>query len=509
MKQIIQITLLLFILIGKQTFSQTISSQKGLTTVVFNNPQGVIKIFLPDDMRSGDIISGRIIFSPAGNTAKQKQKAMDVLLKNKISIGNNAGPNLSVQQLSKSSSDKIQTFKNIKVSFPFFLSLTDDKNKIISTEVKPAELQNNIELLGCTMPTHALTGSPLRINGPFDGNASNTNCMLDKKYLEILAESPRQCIVQYPEVVTGNNTLSIQENNHLKCTQQISTVKMNITAGRLNLLKEEKTTINVVISGLEGLKEPATLTIENQTKEIILLEGGDNQVIVFAAGIKKDSIYKKEMNVQSIKGGNFSVNYNLDLPDNNPPVFADIKNAKGGKRDDGVLTAGTKTALEIGMKKWNDANTEGRNPIDWDCPNCFQCIKSLTFASNAGQVGTLGWGIITTFLSGGIKLAGGLIGKVKDIADKGGDIYKALQDLIDAGEIQVIGFKEQWCPANEYCQVSGMIVYDVKTGCVEATYRCMGTKACCPFAETYYHLKYCLDKDGAVIDDTISISITH
>jgi hypothetical protein len=40
------------------------------------------------------------------------------------------------------------------------------------------------------IPFHALTGSPLRITGPFDGNSSNTNCTLNNKPMEILAESP-------------------------------------------------------------------------------------------------------------------------------------------------------------------------------------------------------------------------------------------------------------------------------------------------------------------------------
>ena len=508
MKQFIQIMFLFLFLINKNTLSQTITTQKGLTTIEFTSRQGVIKFSLPADIRPGDNISGSITLNPSGNTAKQKQKAMDALLKNKIQVGKPGNPDQVVKDVANSYPGKMQVLNKIAVSFPFAVSVTDDENKITSMTIKPADVQKNNSSTGCSFPTHALAEAPLRITGPFDGDASNTKCMLDSKPLEIIAESPRQCIVQYPSGTAGRNTIAIQENNQIQCVQQISTVTMNISAGRLNLLKGEKTTLNVVVTGLEGLKEAATLTIENWSKDVVILEGGDKQVIEFLP-INTDNIFKKEMNVQSIKSGNFSVNFNLDLPDNYPPVFADIKDAKGGKRDEGVLTAGTKTALEIGMKKWADANTEGKNPVDWDCSSCFQCIKSITFASNAGQVGTLGWGIITSFLSGGVKLAGGLLSKVKDIADKGGDIYKAIQQLIDAGEIQVIGFNEQWCPNNTYCQVTGMVVYDVKTGCVEGTYRCRGTKMCCPFAETFYTIKYCLDKDGAVIADTVSMSISH
>lgn len=55
-------------------FAQTITSQKGLTTVTFNVPEGKITIYLPDDIRSGDIISGTVSAEPGGKNAKQVQK---------------------------------------------------------------------------------------------------------------------------------------------------------------------------------------------------------------------------------------------------------------------------------------------------------------------------------------------------------------------------------------------------------------------------------------------------
>ncbi|HRB40989.1 MAG TPA: hypothetical protein PKX86_09805, partial [Bacteroidia bacterium] len=42
-------------------WAQKISSEKGLTTATFNTPNGVIKVYLPDDIRQGDIISGTVV----------------------------------------------------------------------------------------------------------------------------------------------------------------------------------------------------------------------------------------------------------------------------------------------------------------------------------------------------------------------------------------------------------------------------------------------------------------
>ncbi len=488
------------------SLAQKISSQKGLTTAEFNTAAGAIKIYLPEDIRPGDMISGRIIAEPVGHNAKQIAKKMTEL--NSYSLSFN-GQKFPVENANKIFECLVKSDQQASGVISL-LNSAGNKVSEVSLPVTNQNSQRNFST-DCKVPSHALCGSPMRITGPFDGDLSNTKCTLDNTPLEVLAESPGQCILHMPDKkASGSDRFAMTENNKINCSANIVSVKMDLSTGKLNLLKGESTIVKVMITGLNDLKENAMLNINNRSSDIVLLDGGNEQSIQLTSQqLKGTAMYTREFAVHSIKTGSFSIDFDLQLPDGNPPVFADIKNAVGGKRDEGVLTAGTHTALGKGMQKWADANTEGKNPIDYQCENCFQCIKSVTFESNVSQIGSLGWGIITTFLSGGINFAGGILAKVKDIADKGGDIYKAIKELIDDGKIQVIGIKEQWCPGNEYCKVTGIIVYDVKTGCVEAIYKCTGTKMCCPFPETNYKLSYCLDKDGAVIDDTIKMEISH
>ena len=56
------------------SFAQTVSSQKGLTTTIFNLPAGIIKVYLPDDISPGDVISGAIIAKAAGGNKKEIAK---------------------------------------------------------------------------------------------------------------------------------------------------------------------------------------------------------------------------------------------------------------------------------------------------------------------------------------------------------------------------------------------------------------------------------------------------
>ena len=507
MKPFIHLALFIFILISHNSFSQKISSQKGMTTVQFNVSQTAITVYLPSDIRPGDIISGSIKADPSGKNIKQQRTAMELLKKCKLTIGD---PNTITRSLSALNPGQLLNLEKTKVSSAFIVSITDAENKTTQAEIKISQIQKTETLPGCSIPPYALMGSPLPIKGNFDGDASNTTCNLNGNPVPVIAESPRQCIVQMPENATGTNTMQVKENGQQTCTQNISPVKMTVEAGKLSLLTGEQTTVSIRIIGLKNLdKEPAKLTIENRTREIIVMGDGNDQLIILDQKLLKDSNeFRKDINVQSIRSGTFVINVNLDLPENNPPVFADVREPAPGKREDKVLTAATRTALELGWRKVHDVE-ETKQGEGWDCPNCFQCIKSRVFSSNVNAVGELGWGIITSFLSGGLKLTGSILNKIKDIAEKGGDIYKALKEMIDKGEIQVYGFAEKWCDNNEYCQVSGIVVYYVKTGCVEARFKCVGTKMCCANAETVYDLYYCLDKDGAVISDTVKMAISH
>ncbi len=486
------------------SFAQTVSSQKGLTTTIFNLPAGIIKVYLPDDISPGDVISGAIIAKAAGGNKKEIAKNLADLKKHMVAFN---GQNLPV-------SDGLENFqcsidKSIVQQRELNLINGNGENtaQVIIQSTKNSITQASP--IECKIPTHVLTAAPLRITGPFDGNSSNTKCNVDFKPIEILAESPRQCILQIPPDTKGEKVLEVMEKNKPACFQKISCVELNVNAGKTNLVKGEKTYLEVSITGLQHLPDTAKLSLVNMTTDVVNMEPSNDFLILLTPDMAGTETFTRRFVLQSAKTGRFTINVNLDLPENNPPVFADVRVPKGGKRDEKVLTAGTRTALKIAMQKWADVNTEGKNKMDFQCENCINCIKAYTTEKNAGDVGELGWGIITSFLSGGVKFAGGLLEKVKDVADKGGDIYKAIKDLISDGKIQVIGFKEKWCENNEYCQVTGIIVYDVKTGCAQAEYRCRGTKMCCPFAETNYVMKYCFDKNGAVIDDTISIEIKH
>jgi len=305
----------LFLLVPASiTWAQTITSQKGLTTAIFNLPQGMIKVYLPDDIRPGDRISGSLIAEPAGKNEKQALKnraelnGYAVTICNTVFSAANAGKPISFSvPLGSPTVCRIVLTSAAGIKTPGLTAPTIPENL-------PSPAPD-----ACNIPSHALAGSPMRITGPFDGDAANTRCTLGSKPMEVLAESPRSCIVNYPPDAGGPNTVNINESGKPPCSRNVSGVDMELKPGKLNLMRGEKTTLDVKISGLEGLPDTARLKVTNTSPEVIRMTGGiTTQVSIPPSSSNTGGVYARRFDIESIKTGNFTVNVNLDLPETGP-----------------------------------------------------------------------------------------------------------------------------------------------------------------------------------------------
>ncbi len=325
--------LMLSVVMMKSSFtahSQTVTSQKGLTTAIFTTQYGDVKVYLPDDVRSGDVISGTVVAEPKGNNTRQTEKNLAELLKYSVSIDGNK----------YAVSEKPALFKWIVTqdrqrSFPLELlhvsgQKTPSKLDIVKGSAKNADgdsdgrdfliwqasaNEDQTQFRECIVPTHALTNAPCKITGSFDGDASNTKCSLNNQPMQVLAESPRQSQVQYPANGQGLQTFQVSENGQEKCSRQTSGVDMQVTTGDLNLRKGQSTFINVKLLHLQNLPDKATLTITNVTPNVVTMTNGNVQVIpVWPPADSAAGTVSVHCPATGITTGNFQVNINLDLP---------------------------------------------------------------------------------------------------------------------------------------------------------------------------------------------------
>ena len=155
-------------------------------------------------------------------------------------------------------------------------------------------------------------------------------------------------------------------------------------------------------------------------------------------------------------------------------------------------------AILFGLSKaWKDAYTDmvgsgTRNELE-GCENCANCIQSTVDQVKVDLISKLGWGIIETFTSKGIGLAGGWLAKAKKWLDRGMAAKDIIEALIKYGNLQVVVFEEKLCG---YCLFSGIVFYETGTGCVEATFWCIGGPLCCNHANMEINIRYCTDERG-------------
>ena len=292
-------------------FSLTSFSQKHPGQIIIEAKileVGKYDLFLPDDIRAGESFSFSTKIIAEGNKPKEINKNLTALKTNTISLGSH---NFAPATTGLSINLNEQEIKNL------VLLIKDPAGKTLY--VSPIDLSVLIVPLNKSstfaLPTHAITGNAFRVTGPFDGNAENTKCTVNNEEAIILAESPRQCIIEFPPDVKGPSAITISEGGKT-ITQNINGVDYTIAAGRMNLLKGEKTYIDVNISSLQNLQENATLSLENITTNIVAMAGGNVQVIpILPESVSGVGTFYKRFIIQSLKTGTFTINVDLKLPD--------------------------------------------------------------------------------------------------------------------------------------------------------------------------------------------------
>jgi len=306
--------LTLFLLVPASiTWAQTISSQKGLTTAVFTTTNGTIKVYLPDDIRPGDQISGSVAVKPAGATAKQISKNLNAL--NKYSLQAN-GTQFQVGSAEQTFQFTLPASKPVNGVMEL-LTNSGQKAGAFKITSLPEKDQQPVSA-SCVIPTHALTGSLLRVYGPFDGNSSNTNWTVDNAPMTVIAESPRELILFFPADAGGPRMIRGQENGNPVCSKQVYGVQLFVSAGKLDLSKGEKTFIDVRITGIQQLPDTAVLTITNASSGIVMMQPSNLIVVPLIPDHMSPDTFSKRVDIQSIKAGSFIVNVNLDLPEAQP-----------------------------------------------------------------------------------------------------------------------------------------------------------------------------------------------
>ena len=136
------------------------------------------------------------------------------------------------------------------------LNMNDKFSGNIPTQLGPVTKPGTITYADNNFapPRLGQTGRNISIPGNFDGSAANTSVNIGGRQLPVIAESPRKSVVRIPaDLGVGPRQLTISEGNGKPQTSTFNVASVELKADKLNLMRGEKTTLHVSVTGLEGL----------------------------------------------------------------------------------------------------------------------------------------------------------------------------------------------------------------------------------------------------------------
>jgi hypothetical protein len=358
------------------------SVQNDLVVTTFKLPEGTVTVYLPNDLRHGDTITGTVIDTPAGSGSLLQSNAATL-----------EGVVIEIEGKPQRPNGRLRSWViPAGVGAVAVRILTAGGKPLGTTTILtiPPNVGQSSPTFNCDPVQNA--AGPLTINGPFDGNAANTNVNCGPNPMTVMAESPRSCVVAGPPSTPGKTNISVDEAGN-KANLPCNLVKMTMTASKTTLLRGEKTTVTVKVSGLEGLSKtcfPIPLEFVNETPAIIRFQQTTEKrlPVGMPQNSVKDGIGTMQIGLVGINPGKFILRglaYNTSIHDIkkllNAPAFniwldalivkyeAEIKALEASGATDG----GTKS--KIGRKKKTLSVLKGnRNATPATLSDCKEAV---------------------------------------------------------------------------------------------------------------------------------------
>jgi hypothetical protein len=254
---------------GYRTTSDT---SLGLHTTTLASLRGTVRVYLPEDIRVGDTISGAVEVQPTGATPEERQRNGATL----------SGVVITLEEDETPASDGSVRWQVPAIETgTAMLVLRDPSGTEVGRATVPVDpVADEIFPSGPSLPEDyelppiVQFGNPFTISGPFDGEFDTTSLDLDGE-LTVLAESPRSLFARAPIDPVGQHSMTLSEGDTV-ITREVNVIHLDLSAGKLDLLKGETTVVTAEVTGFADL-HPEAYPIEfemiNHSPETVTMEG--------------------------------------------------------------------------------------------------------------------------------------------------------------------------------------------------------------------------------------------
>lgn len=334
--------------------------QPGLHIIKFDTPKETITVSLPDDIRAGDSFSGTVYAEPRvkepgkNETRDPGAPQVELIRTNQNGLTEYFRiPTIKYYVPGRfadggGASGTVQTYDvgTAPGTFTCTLTIVSPNGK----EILLIPLQTSSEPVTKTgasadlkLPTLGQAGRNQSINGTFDGNADSTNVSIAGKPVEVIAESPRKCVFRAPADAVGPSEITVNENGR-ETKGTYRNVGVKLTAPKTNLLRGEKTTLTVQVTGLSGIRNDVPLQLEKAGT--VTMQDGDMQHIqIRPQDVDPNGVFTLTRAITGVKPGGFNVTATVHDPNRRPVVIP----LTDGARTNGyrITGSGANSGLEI------------------------------------------------------------------------------------------------------------------------------------------------------------------
>jgi hypothetical protein len=268
--------------------SVVVRALPGLHRIEVTVPEGLIAVNLPDDLAPGGLYTATVARLPRSGGATRLN-------------------GLSVEMPALRPGPLPDRFE-----FPV------DSNTPRAIRVEVRETETGALLGEATVPVRSTApgssevlpivgqiGSPIRIKGTFDGDMANTAAVVSGRETVLLAESPRQLVLDTPDAPLGLGEIVVREEERV-LRGPFRVVRITVTPAPGPVPADGRRTLDVQVAGLAELEAPLPLRI-NVSGPMIVEGGREQRLDIRPANVLPDGRWGLVRTMTAVDSGDVSV----------------------------------------------------------------------------------------------------------------------------------------------------------------------------------------------------------
>jgi hypothetical protein len=282
----------------------------GLVSAAFPTPAGTIWVNLPEDLAPADRASGTLASEPSGATAMERKANGEKLARYRVEIG----------AASAAVGDRLLRFQ-VPGPGPVSLLLRDARGAVAGRAEVPT-IPPPPAAASFIFPRAGQAGGPTRVRGPFLGDLTGTSVRIGGRAVEMLAESPRDCVFRAPSEPTGETEIAVTAGERSgKAPYRNFSVRLE--SPNTNLKSGQTTPMTVTVDGLLGYGKPLPLELTNLSTDVVSMEGGAEQHFTIPVSAEEKPAFSLTRTLTGIVPGDFHIQAILRWEEENAPQLVD------------------------------------------------------------------------------------------------------------------------------------------------------------------------------------------